>query len=169
MTWNLLLKYRGGERVDALGKIYSTTIGVTMKVGKKLNGIAVAWVTRVSINPPMLAISIGKTRYSHTLLNETDRFGVCIMKPEAEGLVSLFGSKSGSDTDKFLELDYELSCSGTPIVPGTLAYIECVTKGKTDAGDHTIFVGEVVYQKLFDDERPLLYGEHKILNPDFRD
>ena len=47
--------------MDALGKIYSTTTVVTMKAGKKLNGIAVAWVTRVSIDPPMLAISIGKT------------------------------------------------------------------------------------------------------------
>ncbi|OAA30397.1 flavin oxidoreductase [Kosmotoga arenicorallina S304] len=155
--------------MDALGKIYSTTTIVTMNAKEKANGIAIAWITRVSINPPMIAISVGKTRYSHTLLNETDRFGVCIMRPEAEKLVNFFGSKSGRDIDKFAELDYEKSPSGIPIVPGTLAYIECTIKEKADAGDHTIFIGEVVLQKLFGNDKPLLYGEHSMLNPWLRD
>ncbi|AKI97500.1 flavin reductase family protein [Kosmotoga pacifica] len=149
--------------MDALGKIYTTTTIVTMNVGGKLNGISIAWITRVSITPPMLAISIGKTRYSHELLNKTDRFGVCIMKPNAEELVSYFGSKSGRNVDKFAGLNYTLSDSGIPIVPDTLAYIECIIKSKADAGDHTIFIGEVVLQKTFDEGKPLIYGEHRML------
>ncbi|ACR79784.1 flavin reductase family protein [Kosmotoga olearia] len=149
--------------MDALGKLYNSTTIVTMNAGGKMNGIAVAWITRVSINPPMIAISIGKARYSHKLLNETDKFGVCIMEKSAKEIVVLFGTKSGRNCDKFAGIDYSLSKNDVPILPGTLAYIECQIKSKADAGDHTIFIGEVIDQKVFKDEAPMLYGEHRIL------
>lgn len=149
--------------MDALGKLYTSTTIVTMNTGRKMNGIAVAWITRVSINPPMIAISIGKTRYSHKLLNETDKFGVCIMEKGAKKIVNLFGTKSGRNCEKFSGIDYSLSENNIPILPGTLAYIECQIIRKADAGDHTIFIGEVIDQKVFKDEKPMLYGEHRIL------
>lgn len=46
--------------MDALGKLYTSTAIVTVNVEGKLNGITVAWVTRVSWQPPMVAVSIGK-------------------------------------------------------------------------------------------------------------
>ena len=68
--------------MDALGKLYTSTTIVTMNVDERMNGITVAWLTRVSWDPPMVAISVGKTRYSHELLLKSHGFAVCIMGKE---------------------------------------------------------------------------------------
>ncbi|MFO7882784.1 MAG: flavin reductase family protein [Kosmotogaceae bacterium] len=149
--------------MNALGKLYSSTTIVTMNVNGKLNGIAVAWITRVSGNPPMLTVSIGKTRYSHELLKNAENFGVCIMKKSARKTVEFFGTKSGRDVNKFDKYEYSLTERETPILSDSVAFIECKIDSTADAGDHTLFIGEVINQKLYEDKEPLLYGEHKTL------
>lgn len=149
--------------MDALGKLYSSTTVVTMNVNGKMNGIAVAWITRVSGDPPMVAVSIGKTRYSHDLLKKAELFGICIMKKSARDVVKFFGTKSGREVNKFDNYDYLLSKNGTPILTDSVAFIECKISSTADAGDHTLFIGEIVDKKLYEDEEPMLYGENKIL------
>ncbi len=149
--------------MDALGKLYTSTTIVTVNAWGKMNGCAVAWATRVSLEPPMIAVSIGKQRYTHELMSLTDLFGVCIMLPDARKTVSIFGSKTGRYYNKFDGIEYKLSENDVPILPGSLAFIECRTRGKTNAGDHTIFVGEVMHQKVMKDSKPLLYGEGRLL------
>lgn len=149
--------------MDALGKLYSSTTIVTMNVDGQMNGISVAWITRVSADPPMLTVSIGKTRYSYELLKNAKYFGVCIMKKTARKAVEYFGTKSGRDVNKFDKFEYALTEKGTPVLSDSIAFIECRIVSTADAGDHTLFIGEVVDQKLYDNERPMLYGEHEIL------
>ncbi|MBM7559383.1 flavin reductase family protein [Marinitoga litoralis] len=149
--------------MDALGKIYNVASIVTMNSNNKLNGITVAWITRVSIKPPMIAISIGKKRYSYTLLEETDKFGVCILSKEQKELAKFFGSKSGRNTNKFENIDYELTKNGIPKINGSVAFFECKIVNKADAGDHVIYIGEVINEELLKIEQPLLYGEHQLL------
>ncbi|OQY09045.1 MAG: flavin oxidoreductase, partial [Marinitoga sp. 4572_148] len=111
--------------MNALGKIYNVASIVTMNSNGKLNGITVAWITRVSIKPPMIAISIGKQRYSYELLENTDRFGVCILSKNQKDLASFFGRKSGRNTDKFENAEYELTENGIPKIKDIVAFFEC--------------------------------------------
>ncbi len=149
--------------MDALGKLYSSTTIVTMNAEGQLNGISVAWITRVSGEPPMITVSIGKTRYSHELLNKTEYFGICIMKKSAKKVVEYFGTKSGRDVNKFDNFKYTLTDRRTPVLSDSVAFIECRIDSTANAGDHTLFIGEVVDQRLYEDEEPLLYGEHEML------
>ena len=149
--------------MDATGKLYSSTAIVTVNFEGKLNGISVAWITRVSIDPPMIAISIGKTRYSHSLLEGVEMFGVCIMGSDALKIVTHFGGKSGRDFNKFDGIEYRLSNNSIPILEDSIAYLECRIAGKADAGDHTLFIGEVIKDEVYSDALPLLHGEHRIL------
>lgn len=149
--------------MDALGKLYSSTTIVTMNIDGKMNGIAVAWINRVSGDPPMVTVSIGKTRYSHELLKKAEHFGICIMKKSAKDVVEFFGTKSGREVKKFDVYDYSLSKNRMPILADSVAFIECKISSTADAGDHTLFIGEIVDQKLYEDDEPMLYGEHEIL------
>jgi len=160
--FNFLLR-EGGDSVDALGKLYTSTAIVTMNVDGKMNGITVAWLTRVSWDPPMIAISIGKTRYSHELLLKSQGFAVCIMGEEGREAAEYFGTVSGRDVDKFKKFKYQTTKGGYPIPEGTIAYLECRITGKCEAGDHTIFIGHVEHQEVLKDEKPLIFGEHTIL------
>ncbi|GAB6189096.1 flavin reductase family protein [Marinitoga arctica] len=148
--------------MDALGKIYNVASIVTMNSKGKLNGITVAWITRVSINPPMIAISIGKQRYSYNLLENTDKFGVCILSKKQKELAKFFGSKSGKNMNKFEHVDYELSSNGIPKLKDIVAFFECEIVSKAEAGDHVIYIGKIINQEMLKTEEPLLYGEHKL-------
>ncbi|SHE36789.1 NADH-FMN oxidoreductase RutF, flavin reductase (DIM6/NTAB) family [Marinitoga hydrogenitolerans DSM 16785] len=149
--------------MGALGKIYNATSIVTMNSNGKINGITVAWITRVSIKPPMIAISIGKERYSHKLLEETDKFGICILSKEQMEIARYFGSRSGEKYNKFENVNYELTENGIPKIKNIVAFFECKIVNKADAGDHTIYIGKVEKEELLKTEIPLLYGEHKLI------
>ncbi|KLO21656.1 MULTISPECIES: flavin reductase family protein [unclassified Marinitoga] len=149
--------------MDALGKIYNVTSVVTMNVDNKINGITVAWITRVSIKPAMIAISIGKKRYSYELLEKTDRFGICILSKKQKDIAKLFGSKSGRIFNKFKNIEYEMTKNKIPKLKDIIAFFECKIINKTDAGDHVIYIGEIETEELLSFEKPLLYGEHALI------
>jgi len=111
------------------------------------NPMTASWVMFTSIEPPMLAISIGHERYSHDLVRSAGEFVVAYPSVEMEQEITEFGSASGRDEDKLAKL-------GTPIQPGTatgcvlladaVANFECKVRGELPSGDHTIFVGEII-------------------------
>ncbi|ABR31591.1 flavin oxidoreductase [Thermosipho melanesiensis] len=149
--------------MDALGKIFNTTVVVTMNVDKRINGITVAWITRVSIEPRLIAISIGKERYSYSLLKKSRIFGINILNNKQKELAIHFGSKSGKDYNKFESVEFSLSKNSIPILEDIVGYIECELKYIYNAGDHSLFIGEVIDEKVYSKDTPLIYGEHKIL------
>lgn len=148
--------------MDALGKLYTSTAIVTVNADGKMNGITVAWVTRVSWAPAMVAISVGKTRYSRELLDKAKTFAVCVMGKEAKDVAEFFGTVSGRNTDKFKKYPYTME-ENLPIPTGTIAYLVCEKAGSFEAGDHIVYLGLVKRQKVLKDETPLLFGEHRMM------
>jgi len=117
-------------------------------VGKngRPNIMSVAWITPVSKNPPLIAMSIGKTRYSHRLIEETGEFVVNIPTEDLVGQVELCGRRSGKDLDKFEISGLTAKPAKTvsaPIIEECVGHLECRVVNKFSAGDHTVFVGEV--------------------------
>jgi flavin reductase (DIM6/NTAB) family NADH-FMN oxidoreductase RutF len=113
----------------------------------KANIITLAWVMPTSINPPLVAISVRPTRYSHRLIEETGEFVVNIPTMEILKATLFCGRRSGEEYDKFKETKLTASSARTvktPIVEECVAHLECRLAQKFTTGDHTIFVGEVV-------------------------
>ena len=138
-------------------KIFNGVFVITTKKGDKVNGMTAAWVSRASFKPPLLSVSIGKTRYSHGLIKDSGVFAVNVLsdKQTAEG--KHFGFKSGRKTDKFEGIEYETRKTGSPILRNTAGYFDCKLVNTCNAGDHTIFTGEVVDAEAYEDNVPLLY------------
>jgi flavin reductase (DIM6/NTAB) family NADH-FMN oxidoreductase RutF len=123
-------------------KIFNGVFVITTKKGDIVNGMTAAWVSRASFKPPLLSVSIGKTRYSHDLIKDSGEH---------------FGFKSGRKTDKFEGIEYETRKTGSPILQNTAGYFDCNVVKTCDAGDHTIFTGEVVDAEVYEDNVPLLF------------
>jgi flavin reductase (DIM6/NTAB) family NADH-FMN oxidoreductase RutF len=118
-------------------------------VGKagKPNIITLAWSMPTSINPPLVAISIGSQKYSHALIEETKEFVVNIPTMEILDETVFCGTKSGRNHDKFKETDLTplpAKKVKPPIIKECVAHLECRLHSQFKTGDHTIFVGEVV-------------------------
>jgi flavin reductase (DIM6/NTAB) family NADH-FMN oxidoreductase RutF len=120
---------------------------VTSKSGEKTNIITLAWHTPVSFDPPLVAIFIGKTCFSNQLIKEGKEFVISIPTEDMGEKALLIGSKSGKEIDKFSEAKLtQLKSSKVkpPLIKECPISIECKLVKEVEAGDHTIFIGEVV-------------------------
>lgn len=144
---------------DVVAKAISHGVYViTVRTKEKINGMTAAWVSQVSINPLMLMVSIAPARYTHNLIKESGYFAINALPEDQIDLARHFGFKSGRKVDKFEGHTYFDAPKGSPILDGALAFFECKLVETFKAGDHTLFVGEVVTAKLLrDDNKPLIF------------
>ena len=133
---------------------------VTTRVDEKINGMTAAWVSQVSLNPLLVMVSIAPPRYTHTLIKESGIFAVNVLTREQVELAKRFGYKSGRKIDKFAGLDYLTAATGAPILPQAYAYLDLRLVHTFTAGDHTLFVGEVVEAKILHPQsHPLIFNK----------
>jgi flavin reductase (DIM6/NTAB) family NADH-FMN oxidoreductase RutF len=115
------------------------------------NVFTLAWNMPVSFDPPLYAISAGKTRYSTHLIKESKVFVVNFMPYEMADAVLFCGTHSGEHMDKFKQAGLEkeeASKIDCPRLKQALGYLECQVVNEIDAGDHIIFIGKVLDMKL---------------------
>ena len=106
-------------------------------------GITVNAFMSVSLEPPLIAISIDKAAHAHATLASADRFAVSVLAEEQRHLSDHFaGRRVDPGLDPFVAL------AGFPVVDGAVAHIVCRSHDAFEAGDHTIFIGEVEALRL---------------------
>ena len=122
------------------------TVLVTCGGKDKKNIIAIGWSMPVSINPPMIAISIHPKRYSHSLIRDLKEFVVNVPTNEYKDATLYCGKVSGRDHDKFAETGLttiEGKTVSSPAIKECVASMECKLVKEVETGDHTLFIGEV--------------------------
>ncbi len=135
-------------------------LAVTEKPGGGYNLITLEWFMRTSIQPPMFAISIGHTRYSHDCLLENRFFNLVFPSVEMKPLCAMAGSCSGRQVDKFEQGGVQFlkgRLHKLPVPSEAVAVFECEVTSQVRSGDHTIFVGEVRYSWADPDRDLLVY------------
>jgi len=130
---------------------------LTTRYRGQVNIMAIAWVSPVSLEPPLVAMAVHPSRYTHDMLKRSE---ACVLnipgRPLAEQVVKC-GSLSGRDVDKVKSLGLTLESGRrleVPWVEGCLAHIECAVVDLFAPGDHTLFVAEILggwaQQEAFD-------------------
>lgn len=135
-----------GKISDSLFPLPVMLISCADKKGSK-NLITLAWVSKVCAEPPMLAIAVRSSRYSHQMIKETGEFVVNVPTEPITRQVDFCGNKSGKDMDKFKETGLTpepASKVKAPIVKECPANFECKVRQSVHLGSHDLFVGEVV-------------------------
>lgn len=115
--------------------------------GKKKNVLTLDWTMPTSFSPPMVAISIGKSRYSHELIKEGREFVVALPTEKMENIVLYCGGTTGRNRNKFKEsglTPVDAEKVKAPLIKECPVNVECRVVETLDTGDHTVFVGEVV-------------------------
>jgi len=96
-------------------------------------GLAVGSFMAVSLEPPLVAVSPALTSTSWPTIRATGRFCVNVLSAEQAELARRFAVSGG---DKFAGLEWRRSPSGSPILPGAVAWIDCTIASEQVAGDH---------------------------------
>jgi flavin reductase (DIM6/NTAB) family NADH-FMN oxidoreductase RutF len=131
---------------------------VTTRLEEVVNGMTAAWVSQVSLRPLLVMVSIAPPRYSHHLIKESGIFAINVLDRTQADLGKRFGYKSGRQVDKFAGLPWTTAATGAPILPQAYAYLDLKLKDTYPAGDHTLFLGEVVDAKILHPQaQPLVF------------
>ena len=111
------------------------------------NVITIAWLIPVSVNPPLVAMSLRPIRHSYSLLAASGEFVVNVPTYELASEALYCGRHSGRAEDKFeaTGLTQEPArCVRPPIIPECRAFLECRIVNDIEAGDHHLLVAEVI-------------------------
>jgi flavin reductase (DIM6/NTAB) family NADH-FMN oxidoreductase RutF len=125
----------------ALGAfVTGVTVVTTKSRSGAPRGVTANSFTSVSLNPPLILVCLARSAKSHPVFTETEEFAVSILSKEQRAISSKFAS---SNPDKFVDVDWHTSVTGSPIIRHSSAWLDCVKHDMVDAGDHTILIGRV--------------------------
>lgn len=135
-------------------------IAIAKDKNGKANPITLGWTMIVSHQPPMMAISIGNTRYSLEAVKHSKCFTIAFPSTEMADAALYFGTKSGRDVDKLTESN----CPTEPakeidsvLLSDAVANFECTLESQMQTGDHVIFAGRVVASHINTEPKKRLY------------
>lgn len=142
---------------EALRQWVAGVTVVTTRVGDKINGMTASSFTSVSINPHLILIAIDARTSSYPLIHESGIFAANILHTGQIDWAKRFAGMYPEITDRFFDIDYTTATTGAPILPDVIGWVDCKVYGAHKAGDHTIFVGEVIDAAGAGGKPPLLY------------
>lgn len=123
--------------------VFATSVGSDGKP----NIIVLGWAMPTSGSAPMVAISVGHTRYSHQTISAGGDFVLAFPAASMTDAMMYCGTHSGRDGDKFGPAGLRTLPARrvrSPLVDGCVANFECRLVSQHTTGDHTIFVGEIL-------------------------
>lgn len=129
------------------------TVLTALDGARRMHGMTASSLSSVSLEPPLVLVSVEKIAEMHPVLLAADRFVVNILAEGQEALSRRFARKEG---EKFDGVGFALTPDGIPVLDGCLAHLECERAAIHDAGDHTIVIGRVTGGTVRDG-RPLAY------------
>lgn len=135
---------------QALRLIPAPVTVVGARKGDVLGGLTAAWVTRVSIDPALLLVSIGHQRHTWELLEGAQQFTISVLAEDQVPEARLFGLKSRTEVDKWAQVDHDLLGEGVPALRHCTSRFLCQVKNVFRTGDHDCFVGEIIAAEVVD-------------------
>jgi flavin reductase (DIM6/NTAB) family NADH-FMN oxidoreductase RutF len=115
---------------------------VTSTYGGRIHGFTANAFASVSAEPPTVLICVNRNARAHPLISASQSFCVNILAREQRALAEQFAG--GEPQTRFDGVAYRFGQSGSPILAGTLAYVDCTLGEELTAGTHTIFLGNVI-------------------------
>ena len=111
------------------------------------NLMALSWWTYCSNNPPIVAVCLSKRGYSGSLIMANGEFALCLPDESLQEAAFRCGTCSGRDTDKAKAFGIALESAseiGPMLVSQSKVALECKVTQTLEAGDHYLFVADVV-------------------------
>jgi flavin reductase (DIM6/NTAB) family NADH-FMN oxidoreductase RutF len=123
--------------------------------GEDANVFTANWLTQVSFDPPLLALSVEKGCRSDGIIGRSRRFAVSFLASGQRQVAADLGKSSASVPDKLGKVSHRLSANRCPVLEDALAYVACEVVSMTPAGDSNLYIAEVVEAVSLREGEPL--------------
>jgi flavin reductase (DIM6/NTAB) family NADH-FMN oxidoreductase RutF len=115
---------------------------VTTSLDGRIHGFTVNSFASVSAEPPTVLICVNRIATAHPLIAASQHFCVNVLALDQRRLAERFAG--GEPRSRFDGVPYRIGISGSPILEGTVAHVDCRITEELTASTHTIFLGEVL-------------------------
>ena len=129
---------------------------VTTMTGDGPVGLTVSSFTSVSLEPPLVLISIARSSGLHHLFKVAKAYAVNFLADDQKSVSDRFAGRTPA-RHRFEGIRFSKGSTGSPIIAGSRAVLECRAWKDYEGGDHSILVGEVVAAKTINSKKPLVY------------
>jgi flavin reductase (DIM6/NTAB) family NADH-FMN oxidoreductase RutF len=119
-----------------------------------LQGITVNSFSSVSLDPPLVLVSISRSLGSFDHFRNCSAFAVHILGSDQKDVSRRFALKGA---EKWTGINLGEGCGGVPLLQDCLGLFECSKHASYDGGDHEILVGRVVRYRVTPDRSPLVF------------
>jgi flavin reductase (DIM6/NTAB) family NADH-FMN oxidoreductase RutF len=148
--------------------VFATGVNVITTRGEKhAYGMTANAFTSVSLDPPLVLVCVDLGAEGRTAIEGNGAFAVNVLSAEQEPISRYFASKDRPrGRDAFSEISHHEAVTGSPIIDGVCGHLDCRLHASHEAGDHLIFIGEVVSIGSDPEIPPLLFhgGAYGLLN-----
>ncbi len=125
----------------------------------EVNVFTANWLTQVSFEPPLIAVSVENTSKSLPMILRSRVFTVNVLRAGDRELAGKLGKSALQHPEKMSEIEYDLGANGCPILHEALAWVACEVRNTAPAGDSTLLVAEVVDVGMLGEGQALTMAE----------
>lgn len=130
---------------------------VTSVYEGETHGMTVNSFTSISLTPPLLIISLQQHTRTHEMVMKSRMFGLTILSSEQTNISDLFAGRMPEVKDRIAAVKTETLVTGSPLIVGGLAWLDCRVLQTYDAGQTSLFIAEAVAARGTGSGEPLLY------------
>lgn len=155
------MNFDSREFRNAMGNFATGVTVVSVMDGKEAHGMTANAVASVSLTPPLVLICVDHRAKSLQLIRREGYFGVNILTSEQNDVSRKFASQKLNAEP---EVSFFFPEVGAPLLKNSLVNLNCKVVNAVEAGDHTVFFGEVIELKVNEGE-PLCFfkGQYREL------
>ena len=136
------------------GRFATGVAVVTAQVGDEVVGLAVNSFTSVSLDPPLVLFCAARSSATWPVIRQAGSFAVNFLAADQEAVSRAFASKDG---DRFADVSFRVGVTGSPVLDGAVAYLDCDIEAVYPGGDHEIVVGRVLDLAVQREVEPLVF------------
>ena len=159
-------EFSGADFRQALGGFATGVTVITTRGEDHLFGMTANAFSSVSLDPPLVLVCVIKGTTGAQVIEQNGMFAVNILGSHQEPISRYFASKDRPrGLEAFKEIPHATAATGCPIIEGAAGFLDCRLHAAHDAGDHVIFIGEVVALAHEPDVEPLVFhgGRYRVV------
>ncbi len=143
---------------DALATFATGVVVVTVREGRDDIGTTVTAFASVSLDPPLVMVSVAEESYLSEVLHRCDRWAATVLSAGQRAVAGRFAAEGRPSARLLLAaLPHHRGPRSDALIPSDgLAAFECETRHRLPAGDHVLFVAEVLAVDYVAPDRPPL-------------
>jgi len=124
---------------------------------RQIHGMTVNSFSSVSLDPPLISVSLANDSRTGKMVQESGLFSVSILHEGQRDLADIFSGKTGEKENRFDGVELIQHSDGVPAIKNSLAILNCLVREKLILKNSTLYLAEVTHSEVTDEGKPLIY------------